>query len=459
MTDSPKLVIFDLDGVLLDSREVHFEALNQALVYRKIPPITREEHLSTFDGLPTNRKLDILIGRGLLQPGDRVGVWEAKQIITTQLFQQLTPDYELIGLFAKLKEQGCEIAVASNSVRSTVSTVLTRLGLIDMLTFWTSNEDVQRPKPYPEMYWQCMTAVGALPKQTVIVEDSHLGRQGATDSGGHLIPVENRSDVTLELGERILATFPKTNRPIAWKNARMNVLIPMAGAGSRFAAAGYTFPKPLIEVRGKPMIQVVIENINVEANYHFIVQAEHEEKYGVSSMLNQIIPGCTVHLTQGMTEGAACTTLLAREYIDNDSPLLIANSDQFVEWNSNEVLYGFAADGVDAGIVTFEATHPKWSYAKLDENGFVSEVAEKRVISNLATVGIYYWKRGSDYVRYADQMIAKNIRVNGEFYVAPVFNEAIADGKKIRATSITGMHGIGTPEDLQFFLDNYKGDV
>jgi dTDP-glucose pyrophosphorylase len=172
-----------------------------------------------------------------------------------------------------------------------------------------------------------------------------------------------------------------------------------------------------------------------------------------------IAPNCDIIQVDGLTEGAACTTLLAKSFIDNDEPLMIANSDQFVEWNSNECLYAFTADSVDGGIVTFKATHPKWSFAKLGTDGFVSEVAEKNPISDNATVGIYYWKKGSDYVKYAEQMITKNIRTNGEFYVAPVFNEAIGDDKKIRAKDINKMWGIGTPEDLNYFLENYKGDV
>jgi hypothetical protein len=134
----------------------------------------------------------------------------------------------------------------------------------------------------------------------------------------------------------------------------------------------------------------------------------------------------------------------------------MANSDQYVEWNSNECMYAFTADEIDGGIVTFEATHPKWSYALVGDDGFVSEVAEKKVISNEATVGIYYWKRGSDYVKYAEDMIAKDIRVNNEFYVCPVFNQAIEDDKKIKVKRINRMWGIGTPEDLDNFLKNYK---
>jgi dTDP-glucose pyrophosphorylase len=243
---------------------------------------------------------------------------------------------------------------------------------------------------------------------------------------------------------------------IPWRDKKLNVLIPMAGAGSRFAQAGYTFPKPLIEVRGKPMIQVVVENLNIEANYIFLVQKSHYEKYNLQSVLSILKPGCKIVQVDGLTEGAACTTLLAKEFIDNDEPLVMANSDQFVEWDSNNVMYSFTADGIDGGILTFKATHPKWSYAKLDENGFVSQVAEKNPISDNATVGVYYWNKGSDYVKYAEQMIEKNIRTNNEFYVCPVFNEAIADGKKIRVKEISKMWGIGTPEDLNYFLENHK---
>jgi hypothetical protein len=119
-------------------------------------------------------------------------------------------------------------------------------------------------------------------------------------------------------------------------------------------------------------------------------------------------------------------------------------------------MYAFSADDIDGGILTFKATHPKWSYAQLGDDGFVSEVAEKKVISDNATVGLYYWRNGSEYVKYAEQMIAKNIRVNNEFYVCPVFNEAIQDGKKIKIKPVPGMWGIGTPEDLDYFLKNYK---
>ena len=236
----------------------------------------------------------------------------------------------------------------------------------------------------------------------------------------------------------------------------MASVIPMAGAGSRFEQAGYTFPKPLIEVRGKPMIQVVVENLNMDANFIYVVQKSHREKYNLDTLLKLITPNCKIVEVDGITEGAACTTLLAKKYIDNENPLLFANSDQFVEWDSNEFMYKMNENNCDGGILTFKATHPKWSFAKIDENGLVTEVAEKNPISDNATVGFYYWKHGSDYVKYAEQMIDKDIRVNNEFYVCPVFNEAIGDNKVIRTFEIEKMWGLGTPEDLNYYLEHYK---
>tara|TARA_Y100001980_G_C14556248_1_gene347056 strand:- start:2609 stop:3976 length:1368 start_codon:yes stop_codon:yes gene_type:complete len=451
-----KLVIFDLDGVLINSREMHFHALNSALsIVGKEFEIGWEEHLSTYDGLPTTRKLEMLAENKSLPRSSFQSVWENKQKATIEMFNKLDKDQELIGFFETLSKLGIRIAVASNSIRNTVKIILLRLGLLEFVDFFASNEDVSLKKPHPEMYWKCMVACNTIPRLTVIIEDSHIGRRGAIDSGAHLVAVENRDDLGKQKVERTIAILDSQSNEsdVPWRSEKMNVLIPMAGAGSRFSKAGYTFPKPLIEVRGKPMIQVVVENLNIEANYIFIVQKEHYDRYSLQMLLNLISDNCTIVQVDELTEGAACTTLLAKEYIDNDAPLLIANSDQFIDWNSNECLYAFSADGIDGGILTFKSTHPKWSYAKLDSDGFVTEVAEKRPISDNATVGIYYWKRGSDYVNYAEEMISNDIRVNNEFYVCPVYNQAIEDGKKIRIKHVDGMWGLGTPEDLNYFLD------
>jgi HAD superfamily hydrolase (TIGR01509 family) len=453
-----KLVVFDLDGVLIDSKQIHYEALNRALGDEYA--ISIEEHLANYDGLPTRSKLNMLSERKGLPTDRHASIARTKQKATVDILKEtVEPRDDFTDMCRELKDRGYTLACASNAVRDTVKMSLLKLNLIEYFDFWYSNEDVEKPKPHFEMYFKCMLKANCKPSETLIIEDSHIGRQAVIDSGAHLLAVEDTKDIWLSKILDAIEEHEEPKRNIPWKSKTMNVLIPMAGAGSRFAEQGYTFPKPLIEVGNKPMIQVVADNLNIEANYIFIVQKEHYEKYNLETVLNLVKPDCTIVQVEGVTEGAACTTLLAKEYIDNEEPLIIANSDQFVEWNSNEVLYAFSTEGVGGGILTFESSHPKWSYARTDENGWVTEVAEKKPISNNATVGIYYWSRGCDYVSCANEMVEKDIRTNNEFYVCPVFNQFIERGGKVRIKHIepTGMWGLGTPEDLTHFLANYSG--
>ncbi len=454
-----KVIIFDLDGVLVDARELHYEALNRAL--ESIDPkyiIQRDEHLSTYDGLPTSKKLLMLTKSKGLPKDLYEKVWVGKQAMTRKIIdEQMVYDERMRNILRKLSEVGYKICVASNSIRESVKMMLIRKGFMEYIDFFYSNQDVINPKPNVEMYLRCMVKAGVSPKECVIVEDSHIGRKAVLDSGAFLCAVTDAEDVSFDKITSVIIAAEETItvRP-RWQGGKMNVLIPMAGAGSRFEKAGYTFPKPLIDVHGKPMIQVVVDNLNIDARHIFLVQSEHYKTYNLEHVLKLIVPNCKIGQINELTEGAACTALLAKKMIDNDRPLLIANSDQFMEWDSNNFMYSMVADGVDGGILTFESTHPKWSYAKLNDSGFVCEVAEKKPISNLATVGVYYWAKGSDFVKYAEQMIEKNIRTNGEFYICPVFNEAIADGKKIKTYHIDKMFGLGTPEDLKYFMENHK---
>ena len=452
-----KTIIFDLDGVLIESKEIHYKALNAALPanYR----ITYEEHLSTYDGLPTKKKLDMLtLEKDLpLDLHMEIASEKARQTMNI-LFDSIKPRMEFTKIFMALKNAGYKIALASNAVKSTVETALDCLELRKYFDVIYSNQDVDKPKPHFEMYFKIMLDLNSKPGETLILEDSHIGRQAVMDAGCHLLPVIDSYDVKLEKIEAKLAELNKQIIvKVPWRSSKMNVLIPMAGAGSRFAEAGYTFPKPLIEVGNKPMIQVVTDNLNIEAHHIFIVQKEHYQKYNLETVLKLIKPNCSIVQVEGVTEGAACTTLLAKKLINNDNPLVIANSDQFVEWNANEVMYAFSTEGIDGGILTFQSTHPKWSYAKKNDSGFVSEVAEKKPISTNATVGIYYYKKGSDYVKCAEEMIEKNIRTNNEFYVCPVYNQLIEKGGKVRTKDIRKMWGLGTPEDLNNFMNNYNG--
>ena len=435
-----KLIVFDLDGVLVETKKLHFDALNKALC--DVDPkyiISYEEHLSKYDGLNTYKKLDILGKERGLRTTEFQSIWLRKQFYTSQMLRELIPDNRIIDILKRLKDANYKLAVASNSIRETVKITLLKLGYLEYIDFYLSNEDVKHPKPSPELYLKSMIEAGVSPKETLIIEDSVVGRTAANSSGGNLYGINCPNDLIYENIINYINGINSNYKKPRWQGGKMNVLIPMAGAGSRFEKAGYTFPKPLIDVRGKPMIQWVVDNLNVEAKYIFIVQRSHFEKYNLKETINNFCPNNEIVQIEGITEGAACTTLLAKQYIDKDEPLIIANSDQFVEWDSDDFMYNCSASDLDANILTFRSTHPKWSFAKLNEFGYVTEVAEKKPISDVATVGIYYWRKGSDYVKYAEQMINKNIRVNNEFYVCPVFNEAIRDGKKIRTYNIDKM--------------------
>ncbi len=241
-----------------------------------------------------------------------------------------------------------------------------------------------------------------------------------------------------------------------WEDDELNIVIPMAGEGSRFVKAGYTFPKPMIEIHQKPMIQLIVESLGLKGKFIFIVRKEHIQKYNMKSLLNIISPNCKIIVIDKLTEGAACTVLLAKKFINSDKPLIIANSDQFIEWSPSKTMYNFSSKKIDGGILTFNSIHPKWSYAKVNKNDIVTEVAEKKVISKHATVGVYYWKKGRDFVKYSERMIKKNIRVNNEFYVCPVFNQAVLDKKIIKIHDVDSMWGLGTPEDLDYYLKYFK---
>jgi dTDP-glucose pyrophosphorylase len=236
----------------------------------------------------------------------------------------------------------------------------------------------------------------------------------------------------------------------------LNVVMPLAGRGLRFTAAGYATPKPLLPVWGRPMTEVVIANLRPRCPHRFlfVILREHAEGFGLDGHLRRWVPDCQILMIDRVTEGAACTVLLTRDWIDNDQPLMIANCDQWVDVDVNAYLA--ALDGVDGLIMTMWADDPKWSYVRFGEGGRIVEVVEKQVVSHEATVGIYNYRRGADFVWAAERMIAAGRRVNGEFYVAPAYNELIAAGRKLAVYNVgregAGMYGLGIPADLETFL-------
>lgn len=242
------------------------------------------------------------------------------------------------------------------------------------------------------------------------------------------------------------------------KNTKpLNIVIPTSGGGTSFIQAGYTFPKPLIDINGKPMIQLVLENLTPKISHRFILipKKEHYDKYSLHQIFNNATKGNFIALPLfASTQGAVCSVLNAVDYINNEVELIIANADQIIDVDINKFIHFAKTSKADGVIMTFNSHHPRWSYARVDKKGDVLEVAEKKVISEHATVGIYYFKKGSDFIKAAFSMIEKNIRFNNDFYVCPIFNEMILEGKHIISWEIkqSQMHGLGTPEDLNRYL-------
>lgn len=236
----------------------------------------------------------------------------------------------------------------------------------------------------------------------------------------------------------------------------LNIVIPMAGRGSRFADAGFADPKPFIRIAGVPMIELVIRNLRPSRPHRFIFvcQQAHLARYSFVGSLRRLAPGCEIVSLPGITAGAACSVLMASDFIDNAQPLLIANADQWVDTDINAFLNLADRRRTDGLIMTMPSDSPKWSYVCRDEAGCVRRVVEKEVVSDEATVGIYHFRRGSDFCREARAMIEAGQHSQGEFYVAPVYGRLYDGGlSAIDTVSIgCGMHGLGTPDDLAAFL-------
>ena len=234
----------------------------------------------------------------------------------------------------------------------------------------------------------------------------------------------------------------------------MNVLILMAGGDDEFREAGYAYPKNLIEINGKPLIERVMTSFTgLDAKFLFLVRKSEIEKDHTAAVIRLLVPEAVVIPIPGKTAGAACTALWAIDQINNHEPLLIVNGDQILQVDYSDVVASFAAKGVDGGVVVFDAVHPRWSYVKVGADGYVIEAAEKRPISRLATAGTYYFSRGSDFVKAAQSMILKEAHVDGVYFVCPAYNEMILNQAKIGTYEIKREQyfQFKTPRGLQDF--------
>lgn len=242
----------------------------------------------------------------------------------------------------------------------------------------------------------------------------------------------------------------------------MNILVPLGGKSTFFNDGEFKFPKVLIEIDGKPMIELVVNNIKLKGEsvrFVFVINKEDQERYHLDSVLSLITDGeCEVVVLQGSTKGACCSALMAIEYINNADELLICNGDQLINEDLNGIINEFRAEDADAGVICFEAVHPRLAFARI-ENGEVIETAEKHPISKNALAGYYYYKKGSDFVEAAMLSIEKDANVNGLFYIAPVLNEMILKNKNIKHRMINSdqFYTFNVPEKVKGYR-RYKDE-
>ena len=234
----------------------------------------------------------------------------------------------------------------------------------------------------------------------------------------------------------------------------MNILIPMAGEGTRFPRDSYKIPKPLIEIQGQPMIQRAVESLNLPGKYHFVVRKDSYYDQ-VCSLLHKILPDPKIISVEETTQGPAASCLLFKDFINNEEELVVVNCDQIMWWDSELFLTTARYYKYDGVIVTYSTTTPKNSYARINRNGFVEEIKEKEVISDISLNGIHYWRKGKYFIQSAESMIEHNDRApNGEFYVGPSYNHMVRAGLKVGIHHIPHWqhNPVGVPEDLETYL-------
>jgi NDP-sugar pyrophosphorylase family protein len=235
---------------------------------------------------------------------------------------------------------------------------------------------------------------------------------------------------------------------------KVNIIIPMAGRGQRFLDAGYTTPKPLLRVGDKEIIAHIIDSMKVpSAQFIFIVREDHCNEYELDKKLLEIEPNAIIVKINEITQGSVCTVLLAKDHFNDNNPVIIKDCDEITNWNPHHFFEFVERNKADGAIVTIHTDRPSFSFSRVDSKGYIVETAEKRAISNYGSVGIYYFARGNELIKYAQKMIDKNIRVNNEFYTAPVYNQYIQDLKVILNYPVAELFGLNTPEE---FLENRK---
>ncbi len=438
-----KVLLLDFDGVVADCDMLHDTAFYQALDsvanikltdvekynLRALTSVTKVQQLSFKYNIDEQKKQEILSTK------DRI----KKNIIAQTDYKCIHFCPYIHDVFAYCKEHGIKIGLVSNSKRWLLDTVLEQLN--HSFEHIISNEDIEHPKPAPDAYLKALQLFNVNANEALAVEDSPYGIESAKTAGIKTIGITSHKSLTASLIHEY--RNGKTVNADMYPMHDVQLVIPAAGRGTRFHPL--EVPKPFAPINKLPMIQAVINNIGLDCNTHIILREDIKE-------YAKKLPYKNIHYLPYVTCGTVSTMQWIRSHLDMSKPLIIANCDQMIKYDS-KVFYKAMIQKLDGAILTFRATHEKWSYAKVDNQGYVTEVAEKVPISDLATVGIYFWTKAHFFFDDADEMMENNDTVNNEFYTCPTYNYSIKKGRKIKTFDVDEMIGLGTYEDYTDFIN------
>tara|TARA_B100000902_G_scaffold399844_1_gene472956 strand:- start:7952 stop:9619 length:1668 start_codon:yes stop_codon:yes gene_type:complete len=430
--------LFDLDGTLANTTEIHHQSQIESVKMISGYDITKNKNLLDIfnSSITTKKKLDFLLKENIISLEQIDIIYEKKTELANNLLGKLNYDPDKVNLFKFLKEKKCKIGIVTNSSKISSTIVLKSLGIFKYIDILITNNDVKNTKPHSEPYIRAISEFGGDINKYIIFEDSEDGLISAKGIGCDVYHVKNIKDINIEL-------IRKMNNI-----ENINILIPMAGKGSRFTKRGFKSQKPLIKLNEKTLIEHAIESLNIDGNYIFIIRREiNESNKELIDILNNIKPDCKIIEIDYITEGSASTCYLAKEYINNNDELIITNCDQILEWDSANFLK--KSKDYDCCVLTYNSNDKKNSFIKTDKNNIGIEIIEKEVISDNALVGVHYFKKGSDFISSYNEIFKNNKKFKNEYYTSTVCDNLIKNNKlvyNIKLTENQKYYSTGTPE-------------
>ena len=457
-----RLVVFDLDGVLVESRDLHYEALNQALEEEagKQYVINREEHLSVYDGLSTNQKLRMLeVAKGL--PRDlHAKVWARKQALTNTLVKKiLLPSDHILETVSALKEMGLPVCVASNCIRSSVRTILTHIGLIPHVDVFLSNEDVENPKPAPDIYLRACNIFGVHPSNALVVEDSVKGFEAASRAGCHLLRVSNPGGVTKSALKLRIQELETDTEEIL-------VILPLAGPYPEIWHGNETAEMPLYlaDVAGMSALEVIGQSLRsrrFSVRYIFVVKDSVASAFNIDALCARAVDYARLEVVKIKSDSLSSVHTILKipnEDIPDNMPLLIADGHHVPVWLDGQCLDDLLGSPSDGAVTVMQSIDPRFSYVRLntttnrkmqDSNAVIEVTMEGRPTSNLACSGLYFFKQARHFKDAAKIAIKCNRRWLGRFYTAQLFNEMVKCGLMIQAIHLKHCWSLRTVDEIQ----------